>query len=138
MGGAFLGKGWSFPPRFDPRTRGVQMVAEEDDIAESLRILFSTHPGDRVMQPSYGCALRAMVFEPLHEHTVTALKDEIQRAILFFEPRIQLDALHVDIQSPQEGRLNLRVEYTVRTTNTRHNLVFPLCLQQGTDPVQGG
>ena len=64
---SFLGRGWSFPPRFNPVDRGVEMVAEEEDIQESLRILFSTAPGERVMHPSYGCGLKRMVFEQISE-----------------------------------------------------------------------
>ena len=48
---AFLGVGWSFPPEFHRHgdSLAVKMVAEEDDIRESLTILLSTRPGERIM-----------------------------------------------------------------------------------------
>ncbi len=37
----FLGRGWSFPPRFDPRDKGAVMVSKVDDVIEggSVRII---------------------------------------------------------------------------------------------------
>ena len=128
----FLGTGWGFPPSFDWRTKHAVMVSQEQDIEESLRILLSTVPGERVMQPTYGCGLKRMVFETISESTVTELKDIVAKAVLFFEVRITLDAVQVDIEELYGGVLRLRLDYTVRTTNTRHNMVYPLYLQEGT------
>jgi len=131
----FLGSGWSFPPRFDPRSKRVAMVADIEDIEESLRILLATTPGERVMQPAYGCGLRRMVFETLNEQTLTAIKDRIRKAVLFFEPRIILLRIDANVPDAREGRLDLLLDYRVRTTNTRHNLVYPLYLHQATRQV---
>ena len=53
---AFLGRGWSFPPQVTDG--GVRMSAYEQDIEESLRVLFSTSPGERVNRYDYGWPLR--------------------------------------------------------------------------------
>lgn len=131
----FLGRGWHFPPVFDPRTKQVAMVAGVDDIEESLRILLATHPGERVMLPAYGCGIRHIVFETLSESTLTELKELIRKAVLFFEPRITLERIEVAMPDALHGRLDIRLDYTVRTTNTRHNLVYPLYLHQATNLV---
>ena len=129
---SFLGRGWSFPPRFNPIDRGVEMVAEEEDIRESLRILFSTAPGERVMHPSYGCGLKRMVFEQINETVRTEIKDLIERAILFFEPRITLERVELDDTQIFEGRLLILLEYTIRTINIRSNMVYPFYIREGT------
>ena len=130
---AFLGIGWSFPPEFHKHADvlEVKMVADEEDIGESLRILLSTRPGERVMQPDYGCGLHAMVFEAIDESTVTELKDIIERAVLFYEPRITLENIDVDTEDELEGRLKIQLNYTVRTTNTRSNIVYPFYYLEG-------
>lgn len=130
---AFLGIGWSFPPEFHKHADAleVRMVAQEEDISESLRILLSTRPGERVMQPDYGCGLHAMVFESIDESTVTELKDIIERAVLFYEPRITLENIDVDTEDELEGRLKIQLNYTVRTTNTRSNIVYPFYYLEG-------
>ncbi|TAM21788.1 MAG: hypothetical protein EPN68_11710 [Rhodanobacter sp.] len=132
----FLGRGWSFPPRFDPRDKGAVMVSKVDDIEESLRILLSTSPGERVMLPSYGCALRRMMFEEISEQTITQIKGLIRKAILFFEPRITLNRIDTRQVDVLNGRLDILLDYTVRTTNTRHNLVYPFYLHQATHQVR--
>ncbi len=129
---SFLGRGWGFPPRFNPRDRGVEMVAEEEDIRESLRILFSTAPGERVMHPSYGCGLKRMVFEQITETVQTEIKDLIERAILFFEPRITLERVELDATEIFDGKLLILLEYTIRTINVRSNMVYPFYFQEGT------
>lgn len=135
MANYFLGRGWQFPVRFDPRTREAAMVEGVPDIEESLRILLTTYPGERVMLPAYGCAVRRTVFESITESSLTALKDLVRKAVLFFEPRIVLEQLHAEFVDPLNGKLELRLFYRVRSTNTRHNLVYPLYLDQATNPV---
>ena len=130
---AFLGVGWSFPPQFHRHADGlgVKLVMEEDDIAESLRILLSTSPGERLMQPSYGCGLHKMVFETINQSTITRLKDLIERAVLFFEPRITLESIDIDTENVLEGMLKIRLNYTVRKTNSRSNIVYPFYYLEG-------
>ena len=129
---SFLGTGWSFPPRFNKTARGVIMVAREDDIEESLHILLNTSPGERTMQPSYGCALRDLVFDSITESTLAELKDTIDRAVLFFEPRITLNSVTVDTSEQYEGVLKINLEYTIRETNSRSNMVYPFYFKEGT------
>jgi phage baseplate assembly protein W len=131
----FLGRGWQFPVRFDPRSKQVGMVAGVDDIEESLRILLGTHPGERIMLPAYGCPIRRIVFDTLNESTLTELKEMVRKAVLFFEPRIVLERIETEVVDALSGRLDLTLIYTVRTTNTRHNLVYPLYLDQASQPV---
>ncbi len=130
---AFLGVGWSFPPEFRRQAGmlGVKTVAEEDDIAESLRILLSTRPGERVMQPSYGCGLHARVFATINESAITAIKDLIERAVLFFEPRITLGHIDVNTEDALDGLLRIQLDYTVRKTNSRANMVYPFYYLEG-------
>jgi uncharacterized protein len=129
----FLGVGWSFPPEFNKQANaiGVKMVADEEDIAESLRVLLSTVPGERIMQPAYGCGLHAMVFETVNESTLTELKDIIERSVLFFEPRITLESVDIDTDELLEGSLKIQLNYTVRKTNTRSNIVYPFYYLEG-------
>ena len=130
---AFLGVGWSFPPEFHKHSGRVSLkrVSEEEDIRESLTILLSTMPGERIMQPAYGCRLKAMLFESVNESTVTEIKDVIERAVLFFEPRITLENINVDAENVYEGMINIRLDYIIRTTNTRSNVVYPFYFIEG-------
>ncbi len=127
---SFLGTGWGFPPTFTRGSRGVEMIKGEDDIRSSLHILLATEVGERVMQPRYGCNLHRLLFEPLDLTLQTYMKDLIETAILYFEPRIVLDDVTFELFS-EEGRIDITVDYTVATTNTRNNFVYPFYLEEG-------
>ena len=129
---SFLGTGWSFPPQFNKSAGGVIMVSLEDDIRESLKILLGTSPGERTMQPSYGCGLRDLVFGNVTASAVTELKDTIDRAILFFEPRIILNSVTINTSEQFNGVLKINLDYTVRSTNSRSNMVYPFYFKEGT------
>lgn len=128
----FLGRGWAFPPAFDGATGEAALVTEDEDIRQSLRILFDTRPGERVMHPTYGCRIHDYLFDPMNAATLRAMEAAIEQAILFFEPRITLQQAKVHITDAAEGRLAIDVTYTVRQTNARSNIVFPFYIDEGT------
>ena len=122
----FLGRGFGFPPTFAGGQ--VRMAADEQDIHESLLILFGTRPGERVLQPKFGLDLTPLLFEPLSTTLRTLLADRIATALLIHEPRIRVLALVVDDSLALEGQLQIRLDYAVRSTNSRFNLVYPYYL----------
>src|SRR5215510_4115206 len=133
MNRPFLGRGWSFPPTFDPSFFGVEMLEEEADIASSLEILLTTIPGERVMLPQYGCNLEELVFENLDTRMKTLMADKVESAILYHEPRIELESVRLDDSRLFEGVVLIGVIYRVKSTNSRFNFVFPYYRSQGTD-----
>ena len=129
----FLGRGWSFPPTFSLVPLGVAMLEQEADIASSLEVLLTTIPGERVMLPEFGCNLEELIFENLDTTTRTLLEDKIESAILYYEPRIELEKVRLDGSRELEGVVLIDITYRVRTTNSRFNFVFPFYKQEGTD-----
>lgn len=130
---SFLGQGWAFPPGFSKESKTVITVNDEEDIRQSLIILLSTELGERVMHPRYGCDLHSVVFEKADKSTITYLRDTIETAIIYHEPRI--DLLHIDVSEgvDHEGRIMFDISYVIKATNTRSNLVYPHYLTEATD-----
>lgn len=128
---AYLGRGWSFPPTFNKSTRQVEQVGGVQDIQASLSILLSTRIGERVMQPTYGCNLTDLMFEPLSPTVVSHVKELIRAAILYNEPRIKLDSLDLRLNEQLQGVVDIRLDFTVRSTNSRFSFVYPFYLQEG-------
>lgn len=122
---SFLGRGWAFPPEFSRGVSPTSMVSEEEDIQQSLHILFSTRMGERLMRPDYGIDLHQLVFHNMDLTARTQLKEAIERAVLYYEPRITLDDVVFDMSEERNGVLRMCLEYTIRLTNTRGNLVYP-------------
>ena len=128
----FLGTGWAFPPEFIQHKNSVKMIADEQDVHSSLEILFGTTVGERIMQPTYGCDLKKLLFEPLDTALKAYIEDLMKTAILYHEPRIQLDDVEL-VTVPQEGRIDIYLNYTIRATNSRYNFVFPFYKGEGTE-----
>ncbi len=134
MAESFQGKGWSFPPEFDKTTvQGVIITEGEDDIQRSLQILLGTQLGERIMRPGYGTNLNRLMFENIDTGTAAALEKDLEFAIALYESRIDMNELSIMKDRTVEGRLLLIIDYTIRSTNTRNNLVYPFYINEGTD-----
>lgn len=131
----FLGTGWAFPPTFSRGPQTVAMVSDEEDIRQSLEILLTTGIGERFLRPAYGCDLRRYLFEPLDEGLVAYIRDLVNNAILYHEPRVRLTDLKLTTKADQ-GMLLIEVSYVIRSTNSRQNFVFPFYKDEGTDLIQ--
>ena len=130
---SFLGTGWGFPPEFSIATNEVGMLSDVEDIQSSLEILLTTRPGERVMLPRYGCNLDELVFEPLTTTFKTYIKDLVNTAILYYEPRINVNNIELDDTGELEGRILISIDFTIRSTNSRFNFVYPFYKKEGTE-----
>lgn len=133
---SFLGTGWGFPPEFNKEEEGsgkVEMLSDEIDIKSSLEILLSTRLGERVMVPNYGCNLDELLFKPLNLTLKTFVKELIKNAILYYEPRIDVEKIQIDQTNELDGELLILIDYRIRVTNARNNLVFPFYKEEGTN-----
>ncbi|HEY8401704.1 MAG TPA: GPW/gp25 family protein [Cytophagaceae bacterium] len=129
----FLGIGWKFPPTFDRSSGSIMLVSEEEDIKESLYILLSTKPGERIMLPEYGCNLHKMMFETIDSALISQIKGMIEYSILYFEPRITVNDISITKDRENDGLLLINIDYTIRKTNNRSNMVYPYYVIEGTE-----
>ena len=132
-GKEFLGRGWGFPPSFEKSEQKTEMTSNREDIERSLEILLGTRKGERVMRPDYGCNLDEMVFESYNLSMKTYLANMVETAILYHEPRIEPLEINIDDSFIYEGRLMIDIDYTIRATNSRFNMVYPFYLEEGTE-----
>lgn len=129
----FLGRGIGFPPTFSKEYKDLILVQEEEDIRQSLHIILSTQPGERVLQQEFGCDLQEFLFEPLTLSLLNEIQDAVTTSLIRFEPRINVEYVDVLQDAVDLGRLDIDVEYLVRSTNSRYNFVYPFYLTEGTD-----
>lgn len=130
---AFLGRGWSFPPSFSRVSASVTMASGDVDIRQSLWIILTTSLGERIMLATFGCDLMSKVFSVLTTTTANEIAAMVTRAIVDWEPRVSVESVVVT-ESELDGWLDISIDYFVRQTNTRSNLVFPFCRWEVTLP----
>ena len=133
MPGGFLGVGWNFPLEFeqlDGARRSIRLAEYEESIRQSIRIILETARGERVMRPDFGCGIHERVFALNDSATRGIIADEVREALLNWEPRI--DVLEVEARAEgSEGQvLLINIEYKVRSTDNRFNLVYPFYLNR--------
>lgn len=128
----FIGKGWSFPPIFNKTIKGVEQREGNDDIIESLNILLTTLPGERIYDSSFGCDLTPLLFEPFTNTLKTSLSERIKNAIILFEARIVLENISFNL-SIKESIIYITINYLIKSHNSRYNMVFPYYLKEGTE-----
>jgi uncharacterized protein len=120
----FVGTGWSFPLGFGP-SGSVAMASGAEKIEQAMLLILSTYPGERPMRPRWGSTLRDNVFGGTGADNVAAIGREVRRSLEYWEPRAAVNDVRVYPDPKRDGLLYIDITYTVRSTNSPRNLVFP-------------
>lgn len=124
MANEFIGAGWAFPLRLDPRG-GFALVSDEREIEESIRLIIATAYGERPMRPDFGCAIHDFVFAEADAATAGRIAYEVRSSLRRWEPRIEIEDIAVSVDDEQPSVMYIDIRYRIRNTNDPRNLVFP-------------
>ena len=126
----FLGVGWKFPLQLTPGGK-IAQARYEQRIEESIYLILSTAKGERAMLPAFGCGIHDLVFAPNSAGTVAMVTQTVRKALVAYEPRI--DILDVDVESAHQepNLLLIRINYRIRANNALGNLVYPFYIREG-------
>lgn len=125
----FLGVGWKYPVNAGADGK-IAMSKYEEDIKEAIRIILGTAKGERLMRPDFGCGIHELVFAPINSATVSLVEKSVSDSLTLWEPRIELNNVDVSTERSGEGVLLVSIDYIVRETNNRFNLVHPFYLKE--------
>lgn len=126
----FIGRGWAFPLAVGG-TGGVALVSREREVAEAIRLILSTTPGERPMRPDFGCRIQDFIFSPADGSTAAAISSEVATALTRWEHRIDVENVEVLFTAEDPSVLYIDIDYRMKRTNSRHNLVFPFYVIPG-------
>jgi uncharacterized protein len=126
----FLGAGWRFPVSLDKRSE-VAVSRYEQSVQESIWIILGTSPGERLMRPDFGCGIQEFVFSPSNARTMGLIRFHVEDSLTRWEPRILLESVTVAPDSGDPAVLLISINYTVRATDSRFNMVYPFYLERG-------
>lgn len=128
---SFLGRGWKFPVSVDAHTGKIMTSEYEQDIIEAIRIIIMTRKGERVMRPDFGCDLHNHLFEMVDYTLLKQMEATVKNALISFEPRITDIEVEASLNEDNSEKIDIRIQYTVRTTNNPFNLVYPFYINEG-------
>ncbi|MGE3960553.1 MAG: GPW/gp25 family protein [Dehalococcoidia bacterium] len=120
----FIGRGWTFPPRVDDRGR-IALASGTDELEAAMRFILLTALGERVMRPEFGCRAWDYLYEPMNPNTLGLIETAVEDALLRWEPRVTVDRVVASEDATREAIVSVDVQYTVKETNDRRNLVVP-------------
>lgn len=133
-------RGWRFRvPRYDAppgepsglivdSAGMIDTVADDEAIRQSLLLLISTRPGERIMRPEYGCDLHRLVFSPNDDTTAGLAIHYVRRAVERWEPRVEVLSVDAGRDPVDPERLVISLDYRVRATRRADTIVYPLNL----------
>lgn len=120
----FVGVGWAFPLGVSTQG-GIAMVRREVELEQAMTLILSTYPGERPMRPEFGSRLRDFVFRPANAETAAELSQEVRNALLRWEARVDVEMVNVTPDGEDRSMLYIDIQYRLKDTNDRRNLVFP-------------
>lgn len=120
----FVGVGWAFPLGVSAQG-GIAMARREAELEQAMRLILSTYPGERPMRPEFGSRLRDFVFRPANVETAAELSQEVRNALLRWEARVDVEMVDVTPEPADRSMLYIDIQYRLKDTNDRRNLVFP-------------
>jgi phage baseplate assembly protein W len=107
---------------------GLMLVEGGDAVRQSIMLLLTTMPGERVMRPDYGCPIHRLVFSPNDATTAGLAIHYVRQAITRWEPRVRIVRLDAGADRRDPGRLVVTLEYRIRATDEQRELTFDLRL----------
>lgn len=128
MSSDFLGVGWTLPIKLEDDGK-IKMARYEESVSQSIWMILGTSRGERIMRPDFGCGIHNLVFANNSAGTQGEIVAEVRQALIQWEPRIDLLDVNIKPNIEQPNCLLIEINYRVRTTNNRFNLVYPFYLQ---------
>lgn len=123
----FLGTGMKFPPQVDPSTGRFVLSSGEQSVKESIYIILMTNQGERWLEPDFGSQIMRYTFMDASLTMRNIMSNELRTLLLEQEPRISQVSVEVEPER-LDGCLIVNISYTITSSNTRDNFVFPFYL----------
>ncbi|HUE78387.1 MAG TPA: GPW/gp25 family protein [Sphingomicrobium sp.] len=122
-----FGKGLGFPPQVGADGR-MRWSEGESNIRESIRIILSTEPGERVALPDFGAGLMSYLFEPNNAATHARIAQSITVALARSEPRVTVEAVDVAEDAVESANAIATINYRLVATGAheRTSVTIPL------------
>lgn len=130
---ALFGQGLAFPPRLDATGRLAWAVGHQS-VRESIRIVLTTEPGERLMLPAFGAGLRTFLFEPNVPSTHRLIEERIGFALRRWEPRIAVESVTVRPHPDDPVKAVVTVRYALVATQAPDVIELAVPVGGGMNP----
>ena len=119
----FVGRGFAWPLGVDHT--GALRMTDGGNVDDSIAVVLMTAPGERLMRPQFGCRIWDLLFEPVTANLVGLIREAVRDALAQWEPRVEVEDVRPVPDAEDPGLVRIEIDYRVRATNDRRNLVYP-------------
>lgn len=105
--------GWGYPFTILSGNGRVRISEERENIRESVRIILSTEPGERILHPDFGTKLHQFIFEVIDAQTEEMIRREIRHSLRLWEKRVCDVEVETDRMTGEQGVLRVEVSYSI-------------------------
>ena len=118
-------------------TIGLSLPMKHDDVkgffpgttttlsqtGSNIRNLLLTNKGERVGQPTFGCGLLKVLFEPLSDDLVNQVESSISEAMAEWLPHVTVSKLNVEPDEVEINQLNIELEFSLTMNPEVHDAI---------------
>lgn len=103
------------------KANDIVVDKDYDAIRNSIRNIFTTRPGQKLLTPNFGSSLERYLFEPVTDTMARIIGNEILNQIETFEPRVEVINVEVSPQ-PEMNQYYIQVVYSFLELKTQNTL----------------
>jgi phage baseplate assembly protein W len=101
----------------NPRNSGdIKVDNDIEAIKNSIRNIFNTRKGQKILSPNFGASLDQFLFERVDNFTGTIIGQTILDNLQRFEPRVEVEKINV-YPFPDQNQYNVQVFYKFLAIN---------------------
>lgn len=95
----------------------IKISYDQNAILNSLKNLFNTRPGQRILFPEYGLDLHNYLFEGITQENAQLIGERITKAVRLYEPRVVLKQCNIELfPDMNQYNISLIVQFPVFNT----------------------
>lgn len=110
------------PLHKEPEINDIKVDYDLDAIKNSIKNIFYTTPGNKILAPTFGLDLRRFCFEPATLDTAYELQRLIYTELETFEPRIKLIGVSVLVDE-DNNEFDITIVFSIPTLNIDNILI---------------
>tara|TARA_Y100000593_G_C4297876_1_gene331630 strand:- start:1644 stop:2012 length:369 start_codon:yes stop_codon:yes gene_type:complete len=95
-------------------------------VKQNLKMLLLTHPGERVMEPSFGIGIQRFLFENFNNNTFQRIEDAIMEQVAIYLPVLTIKEINFITDDADANRLQVKIKYAIPSLNVRDLLEFTI------------
>lgn len=117
-------------PKDATRLVDIKIDYDVDAIKNSLRSIFSTYPGQRLLLPEFGIGIERFLFSPVSDGTARAIGTLMNQAIENWEPRVQVIELQI-VPRVDDHRYDISLNFYIPSLKTTANFMGSVLQGEG-------